>query len=166
MLNFFGNKSGFGARSDGGYSEALQAIDSLYQRELQANMAALSEQRRKARLKTSAKNWSEYWPFAVGIVLSCFVPQLRDLIDPLRPWEMWMVFPFASIAGRPEVALASQAAAYVPLLFMYIQFPLEGLMARFALRGQVTVARVLGQVVFLHLFAMTELWLVNSPWGR
>lgn len=166
MLKLFGNKSEPGAGSDGGYSQALRAIDSLYERELQANMAALAEQRRKTRLHRSATNWAEYWPFALGIALSCFVPQLHAIMEPLQPWGLWIVFPFASIATRPEVVTSSNAAGYLPLLFMYAQFPMEGLMARFALRGHVTAPRVFGQILFLHLFATTQLWLVNGPWGK
>ena len=56
-------------------------------------------------------------------------------------------------------------AATLPLLILYAQFPIEGLLARFALRGRVTVARVLGQVLFLHLMGALELWLISGPWG-
>jgi hypothetical protein len=161
MLKFFGVKSRFGAGSQDSHASALQAIDSLYQQEVQANMAALSEQRRKTRRHQSAINWTEYWPFAIGVALSCFVPQMREFLDAYRPWGNWIFFPFASIAIRPEVVLRSQTAAYLPLFFMYAQFPIEGLMARFSLRGHVTVLRVAGQVIFLHLFALAQLWLVN-----
>ena len=165
MLNIFGNKSGFDTTQDHHVS-GYQAIDALYEREMQANLAALSKQREKSRRYHSATTWAEYWPFAVGVAISCFVPQLRDIAEAFRPWGMWILFPFAAIANRPEVSASNQIIANMPLLFMYAQFPIEGLMARFALRGNVTFLRVLGQVLFLHLFAMTELWLVNSPWGR
>lgn len=166
MPKFFGNKSGFGSSTQDSHSSALRAIDALYEREIQANMAALTEQRQRARRHRSAAVWAEYWPFAIGIAISCFVPQMREFIDPFRPWGMWILFPFASIATRPEVIMGSQMAAYMPLFFMYAQFPIEGIMARFALRGHVTPLRVLGQVLFLHLFAVIELWLVNSPWSK
>ncbi len=64
---------------------------------------------------------------------------------------MWIAFPFASIANRPEISLGSQIITNMPLFFMYAQFPIEGLMARFALRGHVTFLRVLGQVLFSAL---------------
>jgi len=164
MLNIFGNKSemGSGESQLSGY----QAIDALYEQELQTNLAALNEQRRKSRRYQAANNWAEYWPFAVGIAISCFVPQLRDFVDAYRPWGIWILFPFASIASRPEITISNQIAGNLPLLFMYAQFPIEGFMARWALRGHVTCLRVLGQVLFLHLFAVVELWLVNSPFGK
>jgi hypothetical protein len=165
MLNFFGNKSGFDSTLDHHVS-GYQAIDALYEREMQANLAALSKQRQKSRRYQSAASWAEYWPFAVGVAISCFVPQLREVVEAFRPWGTWILFPFAAIANRPEVSLSNQVISNMPLLFMYAQFPIEGLMARFALRGNVTFLRVVGQVIFLHLFALTELWLVNSPLGK
>ena len=165
MLNIFGDNSGSDSSQEHHLS-GFQAVDALYEREMQANLAAMNEQRRKARRYQSATSWAEYWPFAIGIAISCFVPQIRDFIDAFRPWGMWIAFPFASIANRPEISLGNQIITNMPLLFMYAQFPIEGLMARFALRGHVTVLRVLGQVLFLHLFAMAELWLVNSPLGK
>jgi hypothetical protein len=166
MFNIFGNNSGTGSGDQDSHTTSLSAIDALYEQEMQANLAALTEQRRKSRRYQSAAAWAEYWPFAIGIAISCFVPQMRDFIDVYRPWGMWIVFPFASIANRPELSLGHQIITNMPLFFMYAQFPIEGLMARFAQRGQVSVLRVLGQVIFLHMFALFELWLVNSPLGR
>jgi hypothetical protein len=163
MLKIFGDKSGFGSSSQDHHISGFQAIDALYEQEMQTNLAALNKQRLKGRRYQSAATWSEYWPFALGVAISCFVPQLRDFVDAFRPWGMWILFPFAAIANRPEIAIGNPIIANMPLLFMYAQFPIEGLMARFALRGNVTFLRVVGQVMFLHLFAMTELWLVNSP---
>lgn len=165
MLNFFGNKSGFDATQDHHVS-GFQAIDALYEREMQANLAALSKQRQKSRRYQSAASWAEYWPFAVGVAISCFVPQLREVVEAFRPWGTWILFPFAAIANRPEISLGNQIISNMPLFFMYAQFPIEGMMARFALRGNVTFLRVLGQVLFLHVFALVELWLVNSPIGK
>ena len=162
MLNIFGSKSNMPSSSQANHIAALRSIDALYEQEMQANLAALAEQRRKSRRYSSAATWAEYWPFAVGVAISCFVPQIRDFVDAYRPWGMWMVFPFAAIAGRPEVSLSSSFIANIPLLFMFAQYPLEGLMSRFAFRGRVTVLRVLGQVLCLHLFALIELWLVSG----
>jgi hypothetical protein len=166
MLKLFGNNSGYDASSQGGHSQALRAIDALYEQEMQANMAALAEQRRKTRRFRSAISLTEYWPFAVGIALSCFAPQISEFVAPFRPWGMWLAFPFAAIAGRPEMNLNGDLATSLPLLFMYAQFPIEGLLARFALKGHVTVPRVAGQILFLHLLAIVELYLVSGPLGK
>lgn len=166
MAKIFGSKSGFGSSTQDNHVTALRAIDALYEQEMHANLAALSERRRKTRSYQSAAAWAEYWPFALGIAISCFVPQIRDFIDAYRPWGMWLAFPFAAIANRPEVSSGGGIISNLPLFLMYAQFPVEGLMARIAQRGNVTVLRVVGQVLFLHLFALLELWLVNSPLGK
>jgi len=165
MLNIFGNKSGSDSNAQD-HAYGFQAIDALYEQEMQANLAALSKQRQKSRSYQSAAAWAEYWPFAVGIAISCFVPQMAEFIEAVKPWGTWILFPFAAIANRPEVSLGNQVISNMPLFFMYAQFPIEGLMARFALRGQVSFFRVVGQVLFLHLFALIELWLVNSPLAK
>lgn len=166
MAKFFGGKSGNGSGAQDNHVTALRAIDALYEQEMQTNLAALSERRRKARRYQSAAAWAEYWPFALGIAISCFIPQLREFVDAYRPWGMWILFPFSSMANRPELSAGNQIITNMPLFFMYAQYPIEGLMARIAQRGNVTALRVLGQVLFLHLFALVELWLVNSPAGR
>jgi hypothetical protein len=166
MLKLSENKSGSDAGSQGGHSQALRAIDALYQQEMQANMAALAEQRRKSRRFRSAVSLTEYWPFAVGVALSCFAPQISEFVSPFRPWGMWLAFPFAAIAGRPEMNLNGDLATSLPLMFMYAQFPIEGLLARFALKGHVTVPRVVGQMLFLHLLAVVELYLSTGTLGK
>ena len=166
MLNIFGNNSEMDSSTQDSHVTAFRTIDALYEQEMQANLAALSEQRRKSRRYQSAASWAEYWPFAVGVAISCFVPQIRDYVDAYRPWGMWILFPFSAIASRTEIAISNTLIANLPLFFMFAQFPIEGLMARFAFRGHVTPLRVLGQVLCLHLFAVVELWLVNSPLSR
>jgi hypothetical protein len=166
MLNIFGNKSKMSSSTQASHISAHRAIDALYEQEMQANLAALSEQRRKSRRYQSAAKWAEYWPFAVGVAISCFVPQLREFVDAFRPWGMWILFPFASIASRPEIGASNSLFANLPLLLMFAQFPFEGLMARLAFRGRVTGLRVLGQILCLHLFALVELWLVTSPLSK
>jgi len=166
MLNIFGNNSDMDSGAPDSHVSAFRVIDALYEQEMQANLAALTEQRRKSRRYQSAAHWAEYWPFAVGVAISCFVPQMRDYVDAFRPWGMWIVFPFASIARGSEITFSNSLIANMPLFFMFAQFPFEGLMARFAFRGHVTAMRVLGQVLCLHFFAVVELWLVNSPLSR
>jgi hypothetical protein len=166
MLNIFGNNSDMDSGTQDSHISAFRAIDALYEQEMQSNMAALTEQRRKSRRYRSAAEWAEYWPFAVGVAISCFVPQLRDFVDAFRPWGLWILFPFAAIASHAESTFSNPFIANMPLFFMFAQFPIEGLMSRIAFRGHVTPLRVLGQVIVLHFFALVELWLVSSPLTR
>lgn len=149
----------------GNRSAALEAIDALYKQEMKANILALRERRRSLRQQKSLMHLVEYWPVAVGVFFSLFAPLLQEIVAPFKPWGMWIVFPFVSIAGRPEVFMGDKMAVLVPMVMLYAQFPLEGLLAKIALKGNVTPLAVAGQVLFLHLLCIVELWLVNgSVW--
>ena len=84
-------------------SDALQVIDALYNLEMQANLMALQHQRRKERVSRSLSEWAEYWPMALGIVVSLFAPQLREFVEPYRPWGLWVSFPMVALTMRPEM---------------------------------------------------------------
>ena len=73
----------FGTQSDdapqGNGSAALAAIDALYDLEMKSNLLALRQQRRTERLHRSLAQWSEYWPMAVGILISLVAPQIKEV---------------------------------------------------------------------------------------
>jgi hypothetical protein len=143
-------------------SVGQRAIDVLYEQERKANMAVLAARRREAR---KTMDWFEYWPLAVGVAVACFAPQLRELVDIVKPWGMWIVFPLVALAERPELNLSREISSYLVPFMLYAQFPIEGLLAKFALKGRVTVTRVAAQLLFLHSLAVFQLWLVDGPWG-
>jgi hypothetical protein len=165
MPNFPWPKLNAGVKRKRTVSASPSEIDALYEHEKRTNLAALALRRRKARSLRSALEWVEYWPVAVGVLLSCFAPQLRETVELAKPWGMWVVFPFVAMFERPEMAFSREFTSIAPLIALYAQFPLEGLLARFALRGNVSVQRVLGQTFFLHLLGAVEMWLINGPWG-
>jgi hypothetical protein len=160
----------FGTQSDdapqGNGSAALAAIDALYDLEMKSNLLALRQQRRTERLHRSLAQWSEYWPMAVGILISCFAPQIREFVEPYRPWGLWVSFPMVALFIRPEVYLGSKIAAILPTAMLYLQFPLEGLLAKIALRGNVRPYGVMVQVLYFHGLCIMELWLVNGGLWR
>jgi hypothetical protein len=53
-------------------------------------------------------------------------------------------------------------ARILPAAMLYAQFPLEGLLARIALRNHVTASGVMGRLLLFHLLAATELWLLSG----
>lgn len=166
MPKLFEMKARTAAAPQSDESDGRRTIDARYEQEMEANLAALQENRRKNRRHRSIQDWTEYWPIAVGIVLSVFTPQLRLLIEPYRPWGEWIVFPFAALINRPEMNLKGDLAYTLPLTFMHLQFPIEGLLARLGLRGRVTLPRCLGLVLLLHGCALLELWLANGRFAR
>lgn len=156
----------FGSQSDEAppvnNASALEAIDALYNMEMQANLMYLRQQRRRDRLSKSMSEWATYWPMALGILVSCFTPQLREFVEQFRPWGLWISFPMVALASRPEVYLGSKMAALLPTALMYAQFPLEGLLAKIALKGNVTPYGVVMQVLYFHALCLMELWLVSG----
>ena len=156
----------FGSQSDeseqGNKSLALEMINSLYDLEMKANIMALNRQRRRSRLQRSLEQWAEYWPMAVGILISMIAPQIREVADAFKPWVLWVSFPMVALFTRPEVHLTGRLAAMVPTTMLYLQFPLEGLLAKFALKGHVTPHAVMVQVVFFHGLCIMDLWILNG----
>jgi hypothetical protein len=102
------------------------------------------------------------WPIAIGCVLALFAPQLRDILTPNHPWALRLVFPLVSIAARPELNLGSTLASILPGFLLYAQFPLEGLVARIAVKSHVTLGAVGGQLLFLHSLGAAHVLLLSG----
>ena len=156
----------FGTQSDdttpNNSSTALEAIDALYNLEMKANLVALRQQRRVTRLQRSLAQWTEYWPLAIGILASFLAPQLRAFVEPYRPWGLWISFPMVALSIRPEIYMGTKMAALLPTAMLYLQFPIEGLLAKIALRGNVTPYGVTVQVMYFHGLCIMQLWLLNG----
>ena len=127
MQKLFGSQYDDSAPSSG--ARALEMIDALYNLEMRANILALRQERRKARLQRSIAQWVEYWPVCAGILLSMVAPQMREFVEPFRPWGLWVSFPIVALSIRPEIYLGSHISAVLPAALTYLQFPLEGLLA-------------------------------------
>ncbi len=162
MSRWFGKKSGADDAALVSRSNALEAVEALYAMETQANLAALRERQRDNKQQKMVSHYLEYWPMAIGIAISLVASQIHDMLVPLGPWAMSLVFPFVVIAGRPEIYMGDKVAALLPVAMLYLQFPLEGFMARTVLKGKVTVHGVIVQVLFYHMLAITELFLLNG----
>lgn len=117
---------------------------------------------RLQRMKFGLRRMLAYWPLALGLALGVAAPHLRTLLMRSHPWSMWVVFPLVLLAGRPEVQAAGSIAGGLPLLMLYLQFPLEGLLVQAALRRRVTVRGVAGQVFYFHYLAAIQLLMVSG----
>jgi hypothetical protein len=115
-------------------------------------------QRRKQFVRLAGK----LWPIAAGLLLGLFAPELRALMMKFEPWGMWLVFPFALLAGQPEFRTIAQAVHNLPLVVLYLQFPVEGLIVLLALRRRVTVPAVAGRVFYLHYLAALQLLMIGA----
>lgn len=116
------------------------------------------EQRRKMRL-----GWLlRLWPIGMGLVLSLFAAPLRAFFLRSHPWGMWLVFPFTLLAHRPEIAVNEQLSRTLPRVILYLQFPLEGLIALLIVRRRVTLPGVTGQIVYFHFLAAVQLAMITG----
>jgi hypothetical protein len=117
------------------------------------------------RKKKREQNWVNSWPILVGILLAFICPMLKDVLEVVKPWGMWIVFPFVELMARPELHMGDDFRQMAPQAMLFLQFPLEGLVAKKFLRGRVTVGGVLGQVLFYHFLGAVQLWLVWRALG-
>jgi hypothetical protein len=120
----------------------------------------LQEKQTKLKQNKFVQNLMTSWPIGLGILMALCAPMLADVLSIFKPWGMWLVFPFVELMGRPELHMGQAFQQNAPQIMLFLQFPLEGLMAKKFLRGQVTLRGVAGQVLFFHFLGVAQLWFV------
>lgn len=120
----------------------------------------LKERQARQRQSKFVQGLTNSWPVGVGILLALCAPMLAGVLEIFKPWGMWLVFPFVELLGRPELRMGAEFQQNAPQIMLFLQFPLEGLMAKKFLRGQVTMRGVAGQVLFYHFLGVAQLWFV------
>jgi hypothetical protein len=141
-------------------------IDEIVRQDMNAGLAKMHRQLHDERRKASIRYLAGFWPVAVGLVLGLFAPAIKDLLEPFGDWGMAIVFPFVVLCGRPELHLSSSAAASISQFMLYAQFPIEGLIAKIASRGRVTLPAVTTRVACLQILATFLLLLVSGVVGQ
>jgi hypothetical protein len=102
------------------------------------------------------------WPVWGGGLIACFAPLLYGVVEPLSLWGARVLFPLVALSGYHGLQLGTAISGTLPQILLYAQFPVEGLLARVALRGRVTFAGVAGQLLLFHLLAGVGLWLLRG----
>lgn len=121
---------------------------------------------RLQRMKLRLRQILSYWPMALGLALGIAAPHLRTQLMRSHPWSMWVVFPFVLLAARPEVQTAVPLAGALPMMILYAQFPLEGLIVQWVLRQRVTVQGVAGRVFYMHYLCAVQLLMISGAVGQ
>jgi hypothetical protein len=88
-------------------------------------------------------------------------PTLQSELLYAPPWVMWIVFPFVVLTGRRDLGISPEITDTLPTVILFIQFPLEGLLAFWSLSRRAPVAVALAPAFFLHLGGLFVLLLVN-----
>ncbi len=135
-------------------------------RQLEAEQEFFHTWQREQRRKELLRRMGKLWPIAMGVFLGLVAPQLHDLVARFEPWSMWVVFPFAVLAGRPELRVIDRLVRNLPLIVLYLQFPLEGLIALLVLRRRITVPAVAGQIFYFHYLAGLQLLMIGGAVAR
>jgi hypothetical protein len=91
------------------------------------------------------------WPLAAGLILACVAPYLYDELLWAPHWVMWLVFPFVVLTGRRDIGLSGQLTTILPPVILYLQFPVEGVLAFLSLKRRAHAAVALAPAAFLHL---------------
>jgi hypothetical protein len=90
------------------------------------------------------------WPLAGGLILAFAAPYLYNELLWTPHWMMWVVFPFVVLTGRRDLGISDQLTTVLPQVILYIQFPVEGIVAYLSLSRRAPVAVALAPALFLH----------------
>ena len=142
-------------------TEAIDTWEAERQRELEKIKAELRERRSAERRESFSHNLTELWPLWLGLLMGLLGPQIKLVAQAVGPWCMELIFPFVTLAQRPEVQMG-HISSLLPGILLYTQFPLEGLFAYFVLRHTVRPAGVALEVVLLHCLGLAELWMLTG----
>ncbi len=123
---------------------------------------AFHQRLRNERQIRSMRSLASLWPVALGILLGVYAPTLRDLTTNSAPWALTLLFPFSALVGERGLHFNRDTAQALAQFLLYVQFPLEGLMARIVLKHRVSLFKVFGRVTFLHAFAVLYLVLASG----
>jgi len=91
------------------------------------------------------------WPLAGGLILASVAPYLYDELIWAPHWVMWIIFPFVVLTGRRDLGLNEHLTTILPLVILYIQFPIEGILAYLGLSRRAPIAVALAPALFLHV---------------
>jgi hypothetical protein len=133
--------------------------------EIKSGLVFLDDLQRDERFKQRIESIVRSWPIFVGLILAFFAPVLSEVVGVFKPWGMWLVFPFVSLAMRPELHFSGRLGEIVPQAVLFLQFPMEAYFAKKFLRGRVTFSGVAGQIFLYHFLGVAQLFLVCRALG-
>jgi hypothetical protein len=141
---------------------AASASCPVHVKEIEEEKAVFHAWLRLEKFKRDLLWLASFWPLVGGVGLGLMAPWLGTVLGRSHPWMLWVFFPFSLLAEHPGLPAGLHLAASVPLLLLYAQFPLEGLIARMALRGRVTLPGVAGQVFYMQFLGTLQLVMVSG----
>lgn len=104
---------------------------------------------------------ASWWPVGLGIYLAGFAPEWHAMAVDAGVWAVRIAFPFALLVTHREIGLDSRLVTILPQAALYLQFPLEGLLAKLALDRGKSLRAVIAQLAIVHAVATVALWLLS-----
>jgi hypothetical protein len=102
------------------------------------------------------------WPLVGGVILAFMAPTLQSDLLYAPEWAMWLVFPFVVLTGRHDLGIPPLVIDVLPTAILFLQFPVEGLLAFGGLKRRAPIAAALAPAFFLHVGGFFVILLVNN----
>lgn len=142
-------------------SKAIASWQAQRKRELEASLAVLEARRRAERNARLRANLQALWPLWLGIFLGLVSPAIAFLAEFISPWCMAVLYPFVVLARRPEIQVGP-ITHLLPTVMLFVQFPIEGLLARVVMKRNIRPLGVAWHVLMFHFLGIAELWMLNG----
>lgn len=140
---------------------AIAAWEAQRKRELEESLAVLDARRRAEKRQERRRRSVSYWPVWLGLLLGLLGPVILFVTESVGSWCTALVFPFVALAQRPEIQVG-RITHLLPTMMLYLQFPIEGLLACLVLKRRVPPLRVVWQVTLFHFLGVTELIMLSD----
>ena len=139
-------------------------VAELERRELARQLAILYKRIRAERRRERLDQLATYWPVGVGLLLAAFAPAMLAYLAAVFPGMEAAVFPLYALSNSTDLRLSGALAQSLPLILLYAQFPLDGLLARMFLSQRVTLTGVCAQVSCYHFLGTVYVLLVSGAY--
>jgi hypothetical protein len=118
----------------------------------------LKVRKRRGLLPLGLGDW---WPIALGLALGYLSPQIYSLLEQYGEAAILVVYPFVVLSGNPLLGLSRVSALHIPQTMIYAQFPIEGIIAWYAMRRGVGFLGASILLFLIHGACISILWLMN-----
>jgi len=82
-------------------------------------------------------------------------------VEDLGKLVLWAIYPFVVLSGSPQLSLSALTSLQLPQLLTYAQFPMEGIVAWYAMRRGVGFLGTLFFIFVIHLVGFSALVLMT-----
>lgn len=104
---------------------------------------------------------SDWWPIALGLALGGLSPLIYARVEELGNLALSVIYPFVMLSENTQLGLNYIGSVQLPQLMIYAQFPVEGIIAWFAMRRGVGFLGASVLIFIIHLVGFSVLMLLN-----